>query len=166
MSPKLCWAEHCFLAGKPKIVSLLRRGCRRRDLPRSTAKYLGGHRTDPEQRGYTERHYQTLERQRPQLNPPITPLPPGTSPCQRSQRNQSGWQGNTPTLAELGSNSKLPLACVRHSAQTWQQQDIFPVHCGLAQGISGNPHGSSTVPAVPSPEQAVPFPAGLLPPAL
>lgn len=47
-----------------------------------------------------------------------------------------------------------PLVCVRHSAQRWQR-DIFPVHCGLAQGISGNPHGSSTVPAVPNPEQAV-----------
>lgn len=58
-----------------------------------------------------------------------------------------------------------PLVCDRHSAQRWQQ-DILPVHCGLAQGIYGNPHGSSTVPAVPSPSQAVPFPAGLLLPAL
>lgn len=108
MSPKLCWAEHSFLTGKPKIVSLLRRGCRRRDLTRSTAKYLGGHRTDPEQRGYTEKHYQTLERQWPELSQQGTPLPPGISSCQKCQRNQSVWQGNTPTLAELGSSSTLP----------------------------------------------------------
>lgn len=63
LSPKLCQAEHGFLAGKPKIVSLLRSGCRR-DLIRSAAKYRGGHRTDPEQHGFG-RHYQTLERQQP-----------------------------------------------------------------------------------------------------
>lgn len=48
-----CQAESGFLAGKPKIVSLLRRGCRR-DLRRSAAKYLGDCRTDTGQRGFLE----------------------------------------------------------------------------------------------------------------
>lgn len=64
------------------------------------------------------------------------------------------------------ATASQPLLCVRHSAQRLEQDNIFSVHCGLAQRISGNPHGSSTVPAVPNPEQAVPFPAGLLLPAL
>lgn len=167
LSPKLRQAEHGFLAGKPKIVSLLRRGCRR-DLIRSAAKYLGGCRTDPEQHGFTEAS--------PDLGKAATIAEPANNPVisghliMLKAPEEPGWllRGHL-TPAELGSSHRLPLVCGRGSARGMEMaagQGIFPVFHGLAQGISGTLPGRLCCPCSADPSQAMPSSAGLLLPAL
>jgi len=136
LSPKLCWAERGFLAGKLKIVSLLRRGCRR-DLIQSAAKYLGGRRTDPAPRGFAEVS-PDLGRTAAVAAPADNPVTPGHLIVPKVPE-EPGWLARGhPTPAELGSSHVSPwppLVCSRGSAQGTEMaagQGVFPASHGLA----------------------------------
>lgn len=168
MSPKFCWAEHSCFSGKSKIVSLLRRGCRR-NLTQSAAKYLGGHKTDPEQRGFTKA-LSELGKAVAVAEPANNSVSPGHLITSKMPE-ELGWlvRGH-PTLAELGSSC----TCLWPALGLWQRFSSGDGHGSrtgffhffVAQGIFGNALGSSVIPAEPDPSQAAPSSAGLLLPAL
>lgn len=149
-------------------MSFLRRGCRR-DLTRSAAKYLGGHRTDPEQRGFTKA-LSDLRKAVAIAEPANNSVTLGHLITPKVLE-ELGWlvRGH-PTLAELGSS------CTRlcPALGLWQRFSSGEGHGSrtgffqsfVAQRIIGSPLGSSVIPAEPDASQAAPSSAGLLLPAL
>lgn len=107
-------------------MSLLRRGCRR-DLTQSAAKYLGGHKTDPEQRGFTKA-LSDLGKAVARAEPANNSVSPGHL-IMSKMPEELGWlvRGH-PTLAELGSSC----TCLRPALGLWQRFS------------SGDGHGSRT----------------------
>lgn len=169
MSPKFCWAERGFLTGKPKIVSLLRRGCRR-DLTQSTAKYLGGRRRDPEQHSFTEA-VSDLGNAAAIAEPDNNPVTAEHLIMPKVTEELDWLVWGHPTMVEL-RGSHVPAT---GSLGLWQR-----LSSGKGDGRTGDfssllwpgprdiwkPLGGSAVLAARDPSRAMPSSVGLLLPAL